>query len=143
FAIWDRHQKILFLARDRLGIKPLYYTWLNNGLFLFASELKALLVHPDLDRTLDHQAIEDYFAYGYVPEPKTIFKNTFKLNPGHTLMLRQGQSATSPCEYWDIPFQPHSALSEQEVAEELVIRLRTAVDKRLISEVPLGAFLSG
>lgn len=143
FAIWDRNQKILFLARDRLGIKPLYYTWLNNGLFLFASELKALLVHPDLDRTLDHQAIEDYFAYGYVPEPKTIFKNTFKLNPGHTLMLCQGQSATSPCEYWDIPFQPHSALSEQEVAEELVTRLRTAVDKRLISEVPLGAFLSG
>ncbi|BBL35894.1 asparagine synthetase [glutamine-hydrolyzing] 1 [Nitrosomonas stercoris] len=143
FAIWDRNQQVLFLARDRLGIKPFYYTWLNNGLFLFASELKALLVHPDFDRTLDHQAIEDYFAYGYVPDPKTIFKNTFKLNPGHTLMLRQDQSIASSREYWDIPFQPHDALNEQEAAEELVTRLRSAVDKRLMSEVPLGAFLSG
>jgi asparagine synthase (glutamine-hydrolysing) len=143
FGVWDRNQKMLFIARDRLGIKPLYYTWLDNGLFLFASELKALLVHPRLDRTLNHQAIEDYFSYGYVPEPKTIFKNAFKLNPGHTLLLQAGQQFVSPREYWDIPFEPHDIVDEKEVAEELVTRLRKAVDKRLVSEVPLGAFLSG
>lgn len=143
FGVWDRNQQVLFMARDHLGIKPFYYTLLNNGLFLFASELKALLVHPDFDKTLDHQAIEDYFAYGYVPEPKTIFKNTFKLNPGHSLLVRQGERLASPREYWDVPFKPHGLLAEQEVAEELVVRLRNAVDSQLMSEVPLGAFLSG
>lgn len=143
FGVWDRNQQTLFMARDRLGIKPFYYTLLDNGLFLFASELKALLVHPDFDKTLDHQAIEDYFAYGYIPEPKTIFKNTFKLNPGYSLLLRRGQQAIQPREYWDIPFASHGALSEQEAAEELIVRLRNAVDSHLMSEVPLGAFLSG
>lgn len=143
FGVWDRNQQVLFMARDHLGIKPFYYTLLNNGLFLFASELKALLVHPDFDKTLDHQAIEDYFAYGYVPEPKTIFKNTFKLSPGHSLLVRQGERLASPREYWNVSFKPHGLLAEQEVAEELVVRLRNAVDSQLMSEVPLGAFLSG
>lgn len=143
FGVWDRNQQTLFMARDHLGIKPFYYTLLNNGLFLFASELKTLLVHSDFDKTLDHQAIEDYFAYGYIPEPKTIFKNAFKLNPGHSLLLRQGKQLASSREYWDVPFEPHSFLSEQEVAEELIVRLRSAVDSQLMSEVPLGAFLSG
>ncbi len=143
FGVWDRNQQTLFMARDHLGIKPFYYTFLNNGLFLFASELKTLLVHSDFDKTLDHQAIEDYFAYGYIPEPKTIFKNAFKLNPGHSLLLRQGKQLASSREYWDVLFEPHSFLSEQEVAEELIVRLRSAVDSQLMSEVPLGAFLSG
>lgn len=143
FGVWDRNRQILFMARDRLGIKPFYYTLLDNGLFLFASELKALLAHPDFDKTFDHQAIEDYFAYGYIPEPKTIFKRAFKLNPGYTLLLHQGQQTLQPHRYWDVPFAPHSALSEQEAAEELVTRLRNAVDSHLMSEVPLGAFLSG
>ncbi len=143
FGVWDRNRQMLFMARDHLGIKPFYYTLLDNGLFLFASELKALLVHPDFDKTFDHQAIEDYFAYGYVPEPKTIFKNAFKLNPGHSLLLRQGAQLVSPREYWDVSFKPHGFLSEQEVTEELIVRLRNAVDSQLMSEVPLGAFLSG
>jgi len=143
FGVWDRNQKTLFMARDHLGIKPFYYTLLDNGLFLFASELKALLVHPDFDKTFDHQAIEDYFSYGYVPEPKTIFKNAFKLNPGHSLLLRQGEQLASPREYWDVSFKPHDFLSEQEATEELVARLCNAVDSQLMSEVPLGAFLSG
>ncbi len=143
FGVWDRNQQILFMARDRLGIKPLYYTLLDNGLFLFASELKALLAHPNFDKSLDYQAVEDYFAYGYIPEPKTIFKNAYKLNPGHVLLLRRGQSTIRSREYWDIPFISHGSLSEQEAEEELIIRLRNAVDSHLMSEVPLGAFLSG
>ncbi|MXS85193.1 amidotransferase 1, exosortase A system-associated [Nitrosomonas sp. HPC101] len=143
FGVWDRNRQTLFMARDRLGIKPFYYTLLDNGLFLFASELKALLVHPDFDKTLDHQAVEDYFAYGYVPEPKTIFKHAFKLNPGFILLMQRGQQVVQPREYWDIPFKPHDPLSDQEAAEELAVRLRNAVDSHLMSEVPLGAFLSG
>lgn len=143
FGVWDRNRQTLFMARDRLGIKPFYYTLLDNGLFLFASELKALLVHPDFDKTFDHRAIEDYFAYGYIPEPKTIFKNAFKLNPGHLLLLQRGQQTVQSREYWDIPFTPHGSLSDEEAAEELILRLRNAVDSHLMSEVPLGAFLSG
>lgn len=143
FGVWDRNRQTLFMARDHLGIKPFYYTLLDNGLFLFASELKTLLVHPDFDKTFDHQAIEDYFAYGYVPEPKTIFRNAFKLSPGHSLLLRQGERLASPREYWDVSFKPHSFSNEQEISEELIVRLRSAVDSQLMSEVPLGAFLSG
>lgn len=143
FGVWDRNRQTLFMARDRLGIKPFYYTLLDNGLFLFASELKALLVHPHFDKTFDHRAIEDYFAYGYIPEPRTIFKKAFKLNPGHLLSLQRGQQSVQPRQYWDIPFTPHDPLNEQEAAEELIVRLRNAVDSHLMSEVPLGAFLSG
>ncbi|WP_350281882.1 XrtA/PEP-CTERM system amidotransferase [Nitrosomonas sp.] len=143
FGIWDRNRQTLFMARDRLGIKPFYYTLLDNGLFLFASELKALLVYPDFDKTFDHRAIEDYFAYGYIPEPRTIFKKAFKLNPGHLLLLQRGQQTVQSRQYWDIPFTPHDPLNEQEAAEELIARLRNAVDSHLMSEVPLGAFLSG
>jgi len=143
FGVWDRNRQTLFMARDHLGIKPFYYTLLDNGLFLFASELKTLLVHPDFDKTFDHHAVEDYFAYGYVPEPKTIFRNAFKLSPGHSLLLRQGERLASPREYWDVSFKPHGFSSEQEITEELIVRLRSAVDSQLMSEVPLGAFLSG
>ena len=143
FTIWDRNQDILFMARDRLGIKPLYYSVLNNGLLLFSSELKALMVHPDLEREIDPYAVEDYFAYGYVPEPKTIFKNTFKLSPGHTLTIKRGLPMPEQKQYWDVPFTPLSEMDEVETSEELIRQLREAVDIRLIAEVPLGAFLSG
>ena len=143
FTIWDRNQDILFMARDRLGIKPLYYSVLNNGLLLFSSELKALMVHPDLEREIDPYAVEDYFAYGYVPEPKTIFKNTFKLSPGHTLTIKRGLPMPEQKQYWDVPFTPLSEMDEVETSEELIRQLRDAVDIRLIAEVPLGAFLSG
>lgn len=144
FGLWDRHQQTLFMARDRLGIKPFFYTLLNNGLLIFSSELKALQTHPDFDKALNSEAIEDYFAYGYVPEPKTIFKNTFKLNPGHVLALQRGSLTLRSQKFWDVPFKPHtSTLSEQETAEELIVRLRQAVKSRLVNQVPFGAFLSG
>lgn len=143
FALWDRNQETLFLGRDRLGIKPLYYALLPNGQLLFGSELKSLLVHPGLSRELDARAVDDYFAYGYVPEPKTILRHTLKLPPGHTLTLRRGEPLPVPQRYWDVPFQPLPAMSESAAAEELIHRLREAVRIRLIAEVPLGAFLSG
>jgi len=143
FAIWDRRTETLFLARDRLGIKPLYYAPLGHGRLLFGSELKALLAHPDLQRTIDPLAIEDYFSYGYVPEPRTIFKGALKLPPGHWLKLRRGEPLREPVEYWDAPFCVHEPMSEADAVVELAERLREAVRIRMIAEVPLGAFLSG
>lgn len=143
FGLWDRKLRTLFLARDRLGVKPLYYAWLADGTFIFGSELKVLMAHPGLSRELDPLAIEDYFAYGYVPEPRTIFTHALKLPPGYTLTLRRGQAAAQPKQYWDVPFTPLGALTEQQAQEELIERLREAVKIRLIAEVPLGAFLSG
>ena len=87
FALWDRNKQTLFLARDRFGIKPLYYALLPNKQVIFASELKALLLHPGLPREIDPTAVEDYFAYGYVPDPKTILCHALKLPPGHTLTI--------------------------------------------------------
>jgi asparagine synthase (glutamine-hydrolysing) len=143
FGLWDRNEQTLFLARDRLGIKPLYYAMLDAGMFVFSSELKALLAHPGLAREMDPLAVEDYFAYGYVPEPKTIFRNVLKLPPGHTLKLHTGQALPQPREYWDVPFVSHGSMSDKEAEEELIVRLREAVKIRLVAEVPLGAFLSG
>jgi asparagine synthase (glutamine-hydrolysing) len=143
FALWDRDRETLFLARDRLGVKPLYYAALPGGELVFASELKALLVHPRLQRELDAHAVEEYFALGYVPEPRTIFRGAFKLPPAHTLVARRGEPLGVPREYWDVRFKPDSRLGEEEACEELVRRLRESVRLRLISEVPLGAFLSG
>jgi asparagine synthase (glutamine-hydrolysing) len=143
FGLWDRNRHILFLARDRLGIKPLYYAHLADGMLLFGSELKSLRGHPRLPRDIDPCAVEEYFGYGYVPEPRTIFKNVFKLPPGHTLTLRVGAPLPEPHQYWDVPFRPHAPMSEQEAQEELIVRLREAVKIRLVAEVPLGAFLSG
>jgi len=143
FAIWDGKQRSLFLARDRLGIKPLFYSLLPDGQFIFGSELKVLKCHPDLPTKMNPQAVEDYFALGYIPEPKTIYQSVYKLDPGHTLTIKQGQSELHSNEYWDIPFTPVPYSSEQELEEELIHRLREAVDIRMVSEVPLGAFLSG
>ncbi|MDB5796070.1 MAG: amidotransferase 1, exosortase system-associated, partial [Noviherbaspirillum sp.] len=143
FGLWDRNKKTLFLARDRLGIKPLYYALLPDGMFVFSSELKALRAYPGLPREIDPCAVESYFAYGYVPEPRTIYKGTFKLPPGHTLTLKTGSSQVQPKQFWDAPFKPLGPLSEQDAGQELIERLREAVKIRLVAEVPLGAFLSG
>lgn len=143
FAVWDSTRGCLFLARDRLGIKPLYYASLADGSFAFASELKALTLHPALPRTLDPQAVEEYFAYGYVPDPKTIFVAARKLPPGHVLTVRRGERVAEPRGYWDAPFAPVPFVDVDAAGEELVERLREAVRIRLIAEVPLGAFLSG
>jgi asparagine synthase (glutamine-hydrolysing) len=143
FALWDRNQQVLFLARDRLGVKPLYYSLLADGHCVFGSELKALLAHPGLPREMDPHAVEEYFAFGYIPEPRSIFKGVYKLPPGYTLTLQRGEPVRQPVAYWDVTFKSASPVSVQEVSEELIHRLRESVKIRLISEVPLGAFLSG
>jgi asparagine synthase (glutamine-hydrolysing) len=143
FALWDENKETLFLARDRLGIKPLYYSFLDDGTLLFGSELKALMQHPALPRCLDPQAIEDYFAFGYIPDPKTIYRDVRKLAPGHVLTLRRGEAAPKVHQYWDVAFEPDHSIGEAEAMAELEERLREAVEIRMIAEVPLGAFLSG
>jgi asparagine synthase (glutamine-hydrolysing) len=143
FALWDRNRETLFLARDRLGVKPLYYAVLGDGQLVFGSELKALLAHPQFARELDPLAVEDYFAFGYVPEPRTIYRTACKLPPAHTLTLRRGAPLSAPRGYWDVRFTLDNRISEADAQAELVERLRESVRLRMISEVPLGAFLSG
>jgi len=143
FSLWDRERRTLFLARDRLGIKPLHYALVRGRTLVFGSELKALLVHPDLPRSIDPQAVEEYFAYGYVPDPRTILAGVRKLPPGHTLTVRRGHPVPEPVRYWDVPFQSIGPIGVEDASRELVERVREAVRMRLISEVPLGAFLSG
>jgi asparagine synthase (glutamine-hydrolysing) len=144
FALWDRNQGALFLARDRLGVKPLYYSQLADGSIVFGSELKALLQVPGLPRTLDPCAIEDYLALGYVPEPKSVYRGVYKLAPAHTLLARIGdRSLRAPREYWDVVFAPDASITAAAAEDELRARLAESVKLRLISEVPLGAFLSG
>ncbi len=143
FAIWDRNRHTLFLARDRLGIKPLHYAMLGDGRLLFGSELKSLLECDALPRRIDARAVEDYFSYGYVPDPRSIFQDVYKLEPGHTLTVRHGQQALQPRRFWDVPFLSNGVRDEADACDGLVERLREAVGIRLIAEVPLGAFLSG
>lgn len=143
FAIWDRDKQTLFLARDRLGIKPLFYSQLKNGQFIFSSELKALKAHPDLPKEMDPTAIEDYFGFGYIPDPKTIYKEVYKLEPGYCLALKRGNPQYQPRQYWDVHFETKHQGTEQELSAELIARLREAVDIRTVADVPLGAFLSG
>ena len=143
FALWDRKQETLFVVRDRFGVKPLYYAFLDSGEFIFGSELKSLMVHPSLARDIDPLAVEEYFAYGYVPEPRTIFKRACKLPPGFTLTLRRGQTRALPKQYWDMPFTPVAVKDEAGAMDELVERMKESVRLRMIADVPLGAFLSG
>ncbi len=143
FALYDRRSASLFLARDRFGVKPLFYALLPDGKLLFGSELKVLKAHPELPRQLEPRAVEDYFALGYVPEPKTIYRQVYKLRPGHTLLFRRGEPEPTQQQFWDIPFKPVAAASEADLEQELLARLKEAVQVRLVSEVPLGAFLSG
>ncbi|MDX1645082.1 MAG: amidotransferase 1, exosortase A system-associated, partial [Thermoanaerobaculia bacterium] len=145
FAVWDRNRETLFLARDRLGIKPLYYALLDDGWLVFASELKALRAHPGLARGIDPRAVEEYLAFGYVPEPRSIYAGCYKLPPGHTLRWPRGApQSPAPREYWDVPFgREEVAGDEERLLESLVERIRESVAIRLIAEVPLGAFLSG
>jgi len=141
FAIWDGAERRLFLARDRLGKKPLYY-WHRGHLFLFASEPKALLCHPAVSRALDWPAFHHYLAFGYTPAERSIFDAIHKLPPAHTGTLVDGRLTLSP--YWRLPLgvsSPRTGLAESAAA----VRdgLREAVRLRLESDVPLGVFLSG
>ncbi|NWG40063.1 MAG: amidotransferase 1, exosortase A system-associated [Hydrogenophilaceae bacterium] len=143
FALWDRNRQTFFLVRDRFGVKPLYYAWLEDGTLIFGSELKSLMQHPGLPRDIDSFAVEEYFAYGYVPEPRTIFKRVHKLPPGFTLVQRRGESRAMPRQYWDMPFTPVKVESIEAAEDELIARLKESIRLRMIADVPLGAFLSG
>jgi len=143
FALWDRSRETLFLARDRLGVKPLHYALLENGQFIFGSELKSLKKHPLLNKVIEPTAIEDYFGFGYIPDPKTIFKGVYKLEPGYCLRIQRGQLDFQPRQYWDVRFEATNTADEQAVGAELIERLREAVKIRMVADVPLGAFLSG
>jgi asparagine synthase (glutamine-hydrolysing) len=142
FALYDSKRQVLFLARDRIGKKPLYYCTVGGRYLIFGSELKALMAHPLFERKLDHAAVDDYLAFGYVPDPSTIYKNVFKLPPGHTLEVERGKPVPKPVQYWRPHFKSR-AVEESAAASELIERLDEAVRMRLMSEVPLGAFLSG
>ncbi len=143
FALWDRKKDTLFLARDRLGVKPLHYSLLSDGSLIFGSELKALVSHPAMRREIDPLAVEEYFAYGYVPEPRTIYREAMKLEPGHCISIVRGKPMPRPRRYWEVPFGSTGPISEEDAERELIERLREAVRIRLVAEVPLGAFLSG
>ena len=143
FALWDRNQQTLFMARDRLGVKPLHYAFLPDGTLVFGSELKVLTQHPGLDRSIDPLAVEEYFALGYVAEPRTIFAGARKLQPGECLSMRRGQAAPMLRTYWDLKFSLDNPLSLEDAGQELVERVRESVRLRMIADVPLGAFLSG
>ncbi|HMA88237.1 MAG TPA: XrtA/PEP-CTERM system amidotransferase [Burkholderiales bacterium] len=143
FALWDRNRETLFLARDRLGVKPLHYALLPDGQLIFGSELKSLTAHPAFESEFDPLAIEEFFALGYVPEPRTIYAGARKLPPAHTLAIRRGAPVPQPREYWDVRFTLDNPIGEREAVAELIERLRESIRLRMISEVPLGAFLSG
>jgi len=140
FAIWDSREKTLFLARDRLGIKPLFYGE-HRGSFYFASEMKAILAISDFPREIDEGALVNYFTLSYIPAPLTIFKSIKKLLPGHTLTYHNDQFEIS--KYWDLYFVPNRNKDEDYFIQGFMNLLQEAVKIRLISEVPLGAFLSG
>ena len=144
FAIWDAPRRTLFMARDRFGIKPLYYATTPQGL-LFGSELKALLQSPWLPRRLDDQALLAYLQHGYVPDPQSILQGVVKLAPGHTLRVEDGRPR-EPKRYWHAtPFfrEGGDEPDEDEAAERLWSGLEDAVQSHMVSDVPVGAFLSG
>jgi len=148
FALWDRKRQTFFMARDRLGVKPMYYALLDDGSLLFGSELKSLLAYRDergagLRRDIDPLALEEYFALGYVAEPRTVFRQARKLEPGHTLSIQRGAPVPAARPFWALHFTQDNAISEADAQVELRARLAESVRLRMISEVPLGAFLSG
>ncbi|HEX8568049.1 MAG TPA: asparagine synthase (glutamine-hydrolyzing) [Pyrinomonadaceae bacterium] len=141
FAIWDEHEKSLFIARDRVGKKPLLYSHRANGDLIFGSEFRALLQHPDISREVDFEAIHNYLSYLCVPAPLTAYKEIRKLEPGHWLLWKNGETKTE--RYWQPDFSRKIKISDTEAEAETLRLLRESVRLRLISEVPLGAFLSG
>ncbi len=141
FAIWNSVTEELFMARDRVGKKPLFYSTLDDGTFVFGSELKSVMLYPGLSRETDLASIDSYLAFGYIPEHRCIFAAVKKLKPGHTLRFQQGTATTR--RYWRFPYEPDEECDERAIQNELLEKLRDAVNVRLISEVPLGAFLSG
>ncbi len=139
FAVWDAHQQRLILARDRLGIKPLYY-YEDGERLIFGSELKAILAHPEVPRQLDFEALDSFLTCEYIPAPLSIFQGIRKLSPGHVFVWDAKGSRLQP--YWRLERRPLD-VPEAELGEALYDLLQDAVRLRLMSDVPLGAFLSG
>ncbi|MGH9874589.1 MAG: asparagine synthase (glutamine-hydrolyzing) [Pyrinomonadaceae bacterium] len=140
FAIWDERTQELFIARDRVGKKPLLYAQVN-GQFVFGSEFSALLQHPDIGKDVDFEALNQYLSFMCVPAPLTAYQAIRKLEPGHSLRYRKGEIKIE--RYWQPDFSKKLNISEREAGERTIEILREAVKVRLMSEVPLGAFLSG
>ena len=140
-AIWDKQDRCMFLARDRLGKKPLYI-WREGDKLAFASEIKALLEVPGVQRRLRYDAVKDFFTYQYVPDPKCIFENIEKLAPGHCMCV-ESSGAVKVRQWWDVSFETTRCESDSDLAEELHALVEDSVKLRMVSDVPLGAFLSG
>ena len=143
FAVWDKARRSLFLARDRMGVKPLYYYW-DGRCFLFASEIKAILSSGYVERKINERALWDYLTFRYVPQPDTIWANIFKLPPGHNLTIDADNPDPILNRYWDIPYgDNHENKSEDEYVHEFESLFKDSVKLRLISDVPVGVLLSG
>lgn len=144
FALWDTRHRQMFIARDRTGIKPLYYTQTPDGL-IFGSEIKALLAHPGVERQISRDALDAYLSFEYVPTPLSIFENIYKLPPGHYLLWRDGNLAIEP--YWDMLLEqseePVAERHEQRLLDQLHSVLRQSVEMEMIADVPIGVLLSG
>ncbi|MGA1825289.1 MAG: asparagine synthase (glutamine-hydrolyzing) [bacterium] len=142
-ALWDCREKKLFIARDRLGIKPLHFIQCSDGSFVFASEIKALLKYPGWERTINPIALNYYLTYETVPAPYTIFTHVFKLSPGHLLVFQNNKITIS--QYWDLNYLKdcNNAINEADAKEHFLHLFSQSVKYRMISDVPLGTFLSG
>jgi asparagine synthase (glutamine-hydrolysing) len=143
FAIYDLERRSLFLARDRLGVKPLFTAQLSDGSLIFASELKGLMAHPLLRREVDPRAVEDFLTWGYVPDTRCFLNGVEKLPAGHYRLLRHGGAPATPIRWWDVSFAERRSGSDADLEAELLHLLRDAVTSRMVADVPLGAFLSG
>lgn len=143
FAIHDAKAGALFLARDRLGIKPLHWTELPDGAVAFASEMKGVLAHPLFRRRPDIRAVEDYLALGYVPDDASIMGGIHKLPAGHFLLIERARAVPQPRRWWDVDFSDRESGSAAQLGEGLLARMREGVTSRMVADVPLGAFLSG
>lgn len=143
FVLYDIAKGQVLLARDRLGVKPLYYAQLGDGSLAFASELKGLLAHPLLPRKVSREAVDAFLAWGYVPETHAILEGVHKLPAGHFWLIKQGKERGAPQRWWGADFTARTNASEGELAEELLRLMRAAVTSRMEADVPLGAFLSG
>jgi asparagine synthase (glutamine-hydrolysing) len=143
FALYDMAAGEVLLARDRLGVKPLYYAPLPDGSLAFASELKGLLAHPLLPRRVSREAVDAFLAWGYVPESHAILQGVHKLPPGHFWRFAHGSERGCPQRWWEVDFTGRERASEAELSEELLRLMQAAVKSRMVADVPLGAFLSG
>jgi asparagine synthase (glutamine-hydrolysing) len=142
FAIWNKQEQTLFIARDRLGIKPLFYSIINGTLY-FASELKSITLVPGLSKKIDAKAIEQYFALGYAAEPHTIYQDVSKLPPGHSITIKAGDTSPVIHQYWDVSYAQQVNMPEEQYLEEMVTQFKGAVESHMMADVPLGSFLSG